>query len=867
MSEDRIVVSFPRVTVGILGALAVLAAALAGGWLESVVRAWLLAGGLILIAGSLIGTSRRFAIPTILAIILVVFSGLSAVVAVPEAIETSIARAATMSQKDVATSVPTVGFEARPDDEGFRYAAMVTGLASLAAIGLALLVAVKVAAPPRRRERRPSQIERIGKFLVFFGFLGVAGALIRFGVTQFPIENLFQSFKSFWIGGTYLLVLGTFAVPGFAFWVQGMIARSAERREYWLPALGATLFVGLLIPTGQRGFLIALAVMLLAILIGNRVIGLRMTAILIIAGVLFIGLTQAARNQISGTNKFTVGGFVERIEPDQWRDLYSSQIASFNWTILVEQNREKLDIRNSFIDLLSKPIPRSIYPDKSQGFGDEFTAQVFPFAAAQNVSFATPLVAETDYDFGPVGAIIILGLFGGFLVLCDRRISQRAPPIVEPIVTATIFWVMFELIRGDIANALVFIAGWVLPLIIFSRALGLRGEPELKKITIDALQVAPRFSGIGRRVAEIGESLKRDPLPLPVEVKCARDVVEEMRSVFPEETTFTTPLKSSRPRVRRILYQQLIAPFFSRASTLLLCPGDQAPFWGRAPLLFVIHDVRRVVAPETAQAGLEATYYAKVMRAGSRRASHILTISEFSKAELTEHLRPGCPVSIVSERPAGIEPVPVETIESNGPSFLLVGALRSYKGIKTVIDAIGPQRSAAAAARVDCVGDAEGDPGFAEEVKELAARPEMNGRFAMTGWISDDELRALYGHSAGTISASSYEGYGLSVSESLAAGLPTIASDIPPHREIAGNAALYFTPGDADALAELIGTLVSDPGRRSELARAARDRHEELRRADRSWSTAIREALEAITEPERAGSEQPAQALTHGSPG
>ncbi len=866
MSDDRVVVSYPRLGVGAIGALLVLTAALSGDWLSSTVRAWFLAGGFALIAGSLVGTSRRFAIPTILAIILVVFSGLSAVVSVPESAETSAARAQTLSKEDVASSIPSVGFDTQINDDGFKYAAMVTGLAGLAGIGTAVLMAVLLSAPPVRRVRRSSQIERIGKALVTVGFLGVAGALIRFGGTQFPIENLWDSLKSFWIGGTYLLVLATFAVPGFALWVQGLIARGAEWREYRSPVIGSVLFVALLIPTGQRGFLIALAVMLLAVLLGNRFIGLRMTAVLVIVGVIFIGLTQAARNQISGFNEFTLGGFVERIQPDQWRDLYSSQIASFNWTILVEQNREELDIRNSFVDLLAKPIPRSIYPEKSQGFGTEFTKQAFPGAAAQNVSFATPLVAETDYDFGPAGAILALALLGGFVVFCDRRISQRGPPLVEPIVAASIFWFMFELIRGDIANAMVFSAGWILPLIIFSRALGLRGEPPLRKLTIDALQVAPRFSGIGRRVAEIGESLKRDPLLLPVEVKCAKDVVEEMRSVFPEGTAFKAPLRSSRPRVLRILYQQLVAPFFTSASTLLLCPGDQAPFWGRAPLLFVIHDVRRIVAPETAQAGLEVTYYSKVMAAGARRASHILTISEFSKAELTEHLRPGCPVTIVSERPAGVEPVPIETIEANDPDFLVVGALRTYKGIDTVIDAIAPGAEGAGAT-VKCVGDAEGDSGYAEDVKKRAADPGIDGRLVMTGWISDEELRSLYGQSIGTISGSSYEGYGLSVSESLAAGLPTIASDIPPHREIGGDAALYFEPGDAAELARLIDGLVSDARRRGELARASRQRHEELRRADRPWAVAIREAVESITGEQRAGSEQPGEPLPDGSPG
>ncbi|HTU13950.1 MAG TPA: glycosyltransferase [Solirubrobacterales bacterium] len=846
MTEQPFRLSYPRLALGVLGSAVVLFAALAGLWLDPPARAWTLVAGFTLLTASCVNTSRRFVMPAILGVILVVFCGFSAVVAVPEPIEKSIERVQTLDADDVAAVTPAEGFVNSGTEKGFKYAAMVTGLGGLAAMLAALLTAALLRAPAERIPRRPARIERAGKILVLIGFLGVAGALLRFGLTQFPVENLWESFKSFWIGGTYLLVIATFAVPGFALWVQGMVGRKAELREYLTPAIGSVLFVGLLIPTGQRGFLIALGVMLLAILLSNKVIGLRLMALLVALGIIFIGLTQAVRNEASGTNEITLDGFIERVQPDQWKDLYSSQIASFNWTVLVEENRDKLDIDNSFVDLLAKPIPRSIYPDKSQGFGDEFTSRVFPGAAAQDVSFATPLVSESDYNFGPLGAVVVLALLGAFCVVADRRIAQRAPPLVEPVIAATIFWLVFELIRGDVANALVFSAGWIIPLVIFSRAIGLRADPPIKRVVIDALQVAPKFSGIGRRVAEIGEGLTAEPIGVPVEVRCARDVADQMRAAFPEGTRIRTPLASSRPRIRRILYQQLIAPFLTGASTVVVYPGDQAPLWGRSPLLFVIHDVRRLAAPETAGAGAEKLYYGQVMKSGARRASHILTISEFSRAELEARLRPGCPVSIVSERPRDIEPVPPEVIAANQPGFVLVGALRGYKGIESVIEAVANGEDGAGRARIECVGDSEGDPEYARELETTAEESGIGDRFRMTGWISDAELRDLYGRSAGSINPSSYEGYGLSVSESIAAGLPTIASDIPPHREIGGDAALYFPPGDAAALSKLIAEIVNDPGRRAELAEAARRRNAELAESDQPWAPAIAESLRSI---------------------
>lgn len=832
-----------RILLLLLGAAVVVFASLAGLDLEMAPRAWGLVTGFGAITVALTGSSRRFVLPAILALIITVFGGVSAVVAVPEPPEKAAERAATLDKDQVKASTPAEGFVTVPSPQSFRHAAMVTGLGGLTMLFAALMTALLVDAPGCRRERRAGRLERAGKALVLIGFIGVAGALIRFVSTQYPFEDLFDSFKSFWIGGSWLLILGTFAVPGFALWAQGLAQRSAGWREYRPPTGGAVLFLLLLIPTGQRGFLIALGVMLLAILLGNRVIRLRGAIILGLLGVLFIGLTQAARNEANLSNTITVEGFIDGIKPDKWRDLYGSQVASFNWTALVEENREQLDIPDSFVALLTKPVPRSIYPEKSQGFGSEFTQRGFPAAFEQDISFATPLVSEADYNYGLPGVLLAMALLGTLCVLADARLARRSPSAVEPIVVATIFWFAFLAVRGDSANALVFSAGWIIPLIIFSRAIGLRDDPRIRRLLVDALQVAPKFSGIGRRLAEIGDGLRDDPLDLPLEVRCPRDSVEELRKAFPADTSFSTPLASGRPRLLRILYQHLIAPFRTGASTALLCPGDQAPLWGRSPFIYVIHDVRRLSEPGTASGG-EALFYRTVMRSGARRAASIITISRFSQDELTRLLSPDCPVGIVSQQPEDIEPVAEAGLRENPANFLLVGALRSYKGIDTAIQALADVvPESGSKPRLICVGDTEGQAAISEQLHRQAVEVGLDEQVEMTGWISDDDLDRLRRDAAATISPSRYEGYGLSVAESLAAGLPTIASDIPPHREIAGDAALYFTAGDAAALAALMTNVAENPDLRIELSRRALQRHLHLVQRDRPWAVAIAAAV------------------------
>ena len=59
----------------------------------------------------------------------------------------------------------------------------------------------------------------------------------------------------------------------------------------------------------------------------------------------------------------------------------------------------------------------------------------------------------------------------------------------------------------------------------------------------------------------------------------------------------------------------------------------------------------------------------------------------------------------------------------------------------------------------------------------------------------------------------SAEGFGLPALEALACGIPTLLSDTPGHREIAGDAAWYFADGDPDSVAEALPALIEEPAR------------------------------------------------------
>lgn len=90
--------------------------------------------------------------------------------------------------------------------------------------------------------------------------------------------------------------------------------------------------------------------------------------------------------------------------------------------------------------------------------------------------------------------------------------------------------------------------------------------------------------------------------------------------------------------------------------------------------------------------------------------------------------------------------------------------------------------------------------------------------------VADGVLWASYRQAALTVFPSFNEGFGLPVAESLAAGTPVVTSDFGSMRELGQNGgALLIDPRDDDALADAIGSVLTDPAVAQRLRREAAD--------------------------------------------
>jgi len=115
----------------------------------------------------------------------------------------------------------------------------------------------------------------------------------------------------------------------------------------------------------------------------------------------------------------------------------------------------------------------------------------------------------------------------------------------------------------------------------------------------------------------------------------------------------------------------------------------------------------------------------------------------------------------------------------------------------------------------------------------------MNRDIIFTGFIKDEELVYLYQNALVLIQPSLMEGFSLPTIEAMGRECPVLCSDIPVHREVCQEAAVYFVPQDAQDLNNKIMELVADKNKRSRLVELGKERVRYF-----SWEMAAKQTLE-----------------------
>ena len=135
-------------------------------------------------------------------------------------------------------------------------------------------------------------------------------------------------------------------------------------------------------------------------------------------------------------------------------------------------------------------------------------------------------------------------------------------------------------------------------------------------------------------------------------------------------------------------------------------------------------------------------------------------------------------------------------------TFLLVGTIEPRKGYVQMIEAFSALWSQGVDINLVIVGKVGWN--IDSLVEKISTHKELGKHLYWLQGITDEYLEKIYAASACLIAASEAEGFGLPIIEAAKNGIPVIARDIPVFREVAGDAAFYFSDKSKSPISDQI---------------------------------------------------------------
>jgi len=368
-------------------------------------------------------------------------------------------------------------------------------------------------------------------------------------------------------------------------------------------------------------------------------------------------------------------------------------------------------------------------------------------------------------------------------------------------------------------------------------------------------------AGGGRLIAINGTYAHGQPTGLGVYTKevCGRLVASRrgldfllftpddgFRSRYPRRVVPTgkhkVPGKGLSAHLLRLLWAAALWPRQARrqGATGLYSPVPEGAFAGSLPQVVTVHDIIPARFPELH--GRLKSYYATVVPRLLARARAVICISEHTRRDLlsyyglrnlrTHVVHNGYDRRLFYPRPKGLS----QEHFGFDDYFLYVGDMRPYKNLSGALDAFAGLRTQAVFVVVG-KRDRRFFPGIRKRIRELG----IQERVVFPGYVSNEDLAALYSQAVGLVFPSRYEGFGLPALEAMACGCPVVVSKGTSFPEVCGGAALYVNADDVLEIRTAMDRLLTDAALRRRL------RQEGIARAGQfDWEKTAAEILDIL---------------------
>lgn len=280
------------------------------------------------------------------------------------------------------------------------------------------------------------------------------------------------------------------------------------------------------------------------------------------------------------------------------------------------------------------------------------------------------------------------------------------------------------------------------------------------------------------------------------------------------------PVRAVR-REARYAYEQLVFPWILRRYNLdvLHSLGYVCPLYPPCQNVVTIADLN-YLTPWHGMSRQKRLFLGWFVAQSARRADAVLTISQFSQAQIVSHLHlPESRVSVTLLGPREVSPQLAGHWENiaaqyglRGPYLMAFGSMTGNKNIPGLLQAFARIQTQVPHTLL-LVGRLAPGAALQEKISALG----ITNRIQITGYVPDEQVMPLLEHADLFVFPSLYEGFGLPVLDAQQAGVAVACSTAASLPEVAGEGAAFFDPASIEDMSRVLLDCLRDPILRSAL--------------------------------------------------
>ena len=249
-----------------------------------------------------------------------------------------------------------------------------------------------------------------------------------------------------------------------------------------------------------------------------------------------------------------------------------------------------------------------------------------------------------------------------------------------------------------------------------------------------------------------------------------------------------------------------------------------------------IHDINFEHNPQDLPF-LISKYYRKYFRKYAQKAHRIITVSEFSKKDISEtYLIPASKIDVCYNGANSVYKELSEKITTEIKSeftekenyFIFIGALHPRKNVERLLLSFDMfKQKTSSNMKLVIVGEKMFKN---KQIHHTFNNMEFKNEVIFTGRLSAEKLSFMLGSAFALVFVPYFEGFGIPIVEAFNCGVPVITSNVTSMPEVGGNAAMLVDPYSVESICERMIILYENEDFRKDLIQKGN-----LRKLQFSW--------------------------------